>query len=114
MEDYEIPVLRVLAERGGSAFRFEVAEAVGAMLADELTVLDREPLQGGEVRWENRLGFVRLRAIERGEMRADSRRGVWELTEAGVARLATLEHERREPDHGDDEERSAAEAAGVG
>jgi hypothetical protein len=114
LEDYEIPVLRALAGRGGSAHRGEVAEAVGAMLADELTILDRELLQGGQVRWENRLGFARLRAIERGEMRSDSRRGIWELTEAGAARLATWEHERREPDHGDDEERPAASAAGVG
>jgi hypothetical protein len=113
MEDYEIPVLRALAERGGSAHREEVAEAVGAMLADELTALDREPLQGGQVRWENRLGFARLRAIERGEMRADSRRGIWELTEAGAARLATFEHDRKEQDHVDDGQRPAAEAAGV-
>jgi len=94
LEDYEIPVLRALAERGGSALRGEVAEAVEVILADKLTPLDRTPLQGGQVRWYSRLAFVRLRAIERGEMRADSRRGVWELTPAGADRLAAVDRER--------------------
>jgi hypothetical protein len=104
LEAYEIPLLRALARLGGSAYRGKVAEEAGAMLDDELTVLDRKPLQGGEVRWENRLGFARLRLIERGEMRPDSRRGIWELTEAGRARLAIVEKERGEPDHADDEQ----------
>lgn len=63
------------------------------MLADKLTELDRQPLQSGAVRWENRLGFARLKAIERGHIRSDSRRGIWELTDAGIERLGQLEAE---------------------
>jgi len=93
MEDYELPLLRALAARRGSAPRSAVVESVAEILGDRLTPLDRGRLQNDEVRWENRLGFARLRAIERGEMRGDSRRGIWELTEVGQGRLRRQEDE---------------------
>lgn len=49
-----------------------------------------------EVRWQNRLGFARLRAIDRGYVKADSPRGLWELTEAGAERVRQLEAEAAE------------------
>ncbi len=68
------------------------------MLAAKLTDLDRQPLQSGEVRWGNRLGFARLRAIDRGHIRSDSRRGLWELTDAGIEELGRLEAEAQKPE----------------
>jgi hypothetical protein len=100
MEDYELPLLQALAAHGGSASRSMVVEAVEEMLGDRLTATDRGRLQNDEVRWENRLGFARLRAIERGEMRGDSRRGIWELSEAGAERLARADTEGAESAEG--------------
>jgi Arc/MetJ family transcription regulator len=96
MAEYVLSVLRAVSQAGGSAWRAEVRDAVEAALADRLTALDREPLQNGQVLWENRLGFARLRLIERGHLRSDSRRGLWELTDAGIEELGRLEAETQE------------------
>lgn len=90
---YELPVLRAISQAGGAAWRAEVRDAVEAALAERLTALDRAPLQSGEIRWENRLGFVRLRLIERGHLRSSLRRGLWELTDAGIEELGRLVEE---------------------
>lgn len=93
MSEYELPLLRALSQLGGSAPRSKVREEVERLLADKLTELDRQPLESGEVRWSNRLGFARIRAIERGNLRSGSRRGIWELSDAGIERLGQLEVE---------------------
>jgi hypothetical protein len=97
MEDYELPLLRALSQLGGSAPKAQVADAVEKILGERLKLRDREPLASGEVRWENRLGFARLRAVERGHLRPDSRRGVWDLAEAGIERLGQIEAELGDP-----------------
>lgn len=96
MADYELPLLRALSQAGGSAPKKKVKAAVEATLAEKFTELDCERLESGEIRWENRLGFARLRAIDRGHMRSNSRRGIWELTNAGIERLGELEAELQE------------------
>jgi hypothetical protein len=85
--EYEIPILRCLKERRGRAPSREVVEAVGEALGDKLTELDRQPLKSGDIRWENRVAFVRLRLIERGELVKKSPRGTWEISEKGLKRL---------------------------
>lgn len=85
--EYELPILRFLEERGGRAPSREVVEAVGESLKDKLTDLDRGPLRSGDTRWENRVAFVRLRLVERGELAKGSPRGTWEITDMGRARL---------------------------
>jgi hypothetical protein len=85
--EYELPILRFLQERGGRAPSREVVEAVGEALNHKLTDLDRQPLKSGDIRWENRVAFVRLRLIERGELTKGSPRGTWEITDQGRARL---------------------------
>lgn len=92
MDEYELPLLKALAAAGGPAPRFEIVEAVEPMLEGRLTDLDRERLpSGGDVRWRNRLGFARLRAVERGLIRSDTRRGIWKLSDAGFEELRRLE-----------------------
>lgn len=76
LAEYELAVLRAVSQAGGAVWRAEVRAAVESALAERLTALDREPLQSGEIRWENRLGFVRLRLVERGHLRSGSRRGL--------------------------------------
>jgi hypothetical protein len=87
---YERPILEALAASGGSARRAEVLPLVGAALADRLTERDLEPTKSGQVRWENRFGFARLRLVERGLVASGDKRGVWKLTEAGRTRLTAL------------------------
>ncbi|HMC50825.1 MAG TPA: winged helix-turn-helix domain-containing protein [Solirubrobacterales bacterium] len=97
MSEIELAVLRAVSQAGGSAPRAGVKEVVERMLAEKLTPLDRAPIPTGAIRWENRLGFARLRLIERGHLRSDSRRGLWELTDAGIEELGRLEAEAQKP-----------------
>jgi len=85
--EYEEPILEALAEAGGTAPSSWVTKAVGERLAERLTPLDRERLASGEIRWANRVHFTRLRLVERGFLKKGSRRGIWEITEAGRARV---------------------------
>ena len=85
--EYEIPILRYLDEHGGRAPSRDVVRAVGEELGDRLTELDYLPLKAGDIRWENRVAFTRLRLVERGELKDDSPRGTWEITQKGRERL---------------------------
>lgn len=85
---YELPLLEALLELGGSAPTSEVVDRLGKELDDKLTEGDRETLSSGEVRWKNRVQFVRLGLIKGGHMMKDSPRGVWEITDAGRQRVA--------------------------
>jgi hypothetical protein len=82
-EEYVAPLLQVLHDRGGRAPAREVIDEVGRMLADRLTTLDKEPVSSGGVRWQNRVQFARLRLLERGLLKRNSPRGVWEITGKG-------------------------------
>jgi len=85
--EYELPILLYLDESGGRAPSREVVEAVGAALSDRLTERDRQELKSGDIRWENRAAFVRLRLVERGELVKDSPRGTWQISDKGRERL---------------------------
>lgn len=84
-ERYELPLLAALVDCGGRAPYREVVEAVELRLKDELTPLDRDKLNSGGIRWQNRLQFVRLGLIKRGLLDPDTPRGVWGLTDKGRA-----------------------------
>ncbi len=85
--EYEIPILRYLDEHDGRAPSRDVVRAVGEELGDRLTELDKQPLKAGDIRWENRAAFTRLRLVERGELKDDSPRGTWEISQKGRERL---------------------------
>jgi len=82
-EAYELPILKVLADNGGRAPASEVIVEVGNLIGDQLMPLDREHLETGDLRWHKRVQFTRLRLVERGLVRKDSPRGVWEITDDG-------------------------------
>lgn len=84
---YELPILRVLADNGGSAPARDVVHAVGELMADQLTELDRETLPNGGERWQSRVQFGRLRMKEKGLIKSGSPRGLWELSDLGIAAL---------------------------
>lgn len=84
---YELPILRALRDQGGTARRGEVRAAVLSEVAGLLGEFDRQVLPSGEPRWEARFDKARSKLLAAGCLRADSPRGVWELSEAGIERL---------------------------
>lgn len=88
--EYEEPILSVLGKRGGSAPAREVIKLVGQLVDDRLTPLDREDQPSGVKRWEGRVQFTRLRMRKGGLIQATSPRGVWELSEQGLAAYRKL------------------------
>jgi hypothetical protein len=86
--EYELPLLEALVELGGSAPTSDVVDLLGKKLEAKLTAVDRETISSGEIRWRNRVQFVRLGLIKEGLMVKESPRGVWEITDEGRARVA--------------------------
>jgi hypothetical protein len=85
--EYELPILRYLNEHDGRAPSREVVEGVGKELADKLTSADREELKSGDIRWKNRVAFVRLRLVEKGDLDGKAPRGTWQITDSGLQRV---------------------------
>lgn len=85
--EYELPILKALADAGGRAPTRDVIHAVGQMVADRLTSRDRDSLPNGAEHWHSRVQFSRLRLKERGLIKSGSPRGIWELSDAGAAFL---------------------------
>ena len=85
--EYELPILRYLVSHDGRAPSREVTDAVGEELDDRLTPADRERLSSGDIRWKNRVAFVRLRLVERGDLDANAPRGTWQITDQGRERV---------------------------
>ncbi len=72
---------------GGRAPTSEVVDIVGQTLDGRLTDPDREKIASGDLRWRNRTQFVRLSLIKSRDMKGDSPRGMWEITEQGIQRV---------------------------
>lgn len=86
-EEYDLPILAILDEHDGRAPTREVLDELGERLADSLMPADYEALASGDIRWRNRAQFVRLRLIQRGDMKKNSPRGLWEISDQGRDRL---------------------------
>jgi hypothetical protein len=86
--EYEIPILHAIDELGGRAPSSEVIDRVGKLLDERLGQADLETISSGDVRWRNRAQFVRLALIKAGDMKTDSPRGLWEISDQGRGRLA--------------------------
>jgi hypothetical protein len=85
--DYELPILRYLAENGGRAPASEVVDAVGVALDDRFTAVDKDEIDSGEIRWKSRVQFVRLHLIKMGYMTREAPRGMWAITQQGQRRI---------------------------
>ena len=98
LSDYEAPIIRALAERGGRAARREIIAAVGEAMADRHCGPDLEALPSGPPRWKPRVGKVRARLVRRGWLEAGTGRGGdWELTELGWAKARRDGKKSRRP-----------------
>jgi hypothetical protein len=87
--EYELPILAILDENGGRAPTREVLDDLGERIVDRLMPADHETLASGDVRWRNRAQFARMHLIESGDMKKDSPRGVWEISDQGRDRLVS-------------------------
>jgi restriction system protein len=89
--DVEIPLLKVLADSGGSSKPREVYPRLAACFPD-LTAEDQElrlESSPSTRKWWNLVQWVRQHLVEAGEIDG-STRGVWRLTEAGRSRLSAV------------------------
>ena len=87
--DIEIPLLKVLAESGGSAKPRDIYPKVAAYFP-ELSVEEQEQRLESSAstrKWWNLVQWVRQRLVESHEIDGATR-GVWRLTDAGRARLS--------------------------
>lgn len=85
--EYELPLLESLVELGGSGPASGVIDLVGSKLDGRLTSADRSTQTSGDVRWRNRVQFVRLGLVKEGLIARESPRGIWEITDSGRERL---------------------------
>ena len=86
-KEFERPILEVLRDLGGSGETRDVLDAVGLKMRHRLQPVEYKPVGGGQIpRWEMHTHWARKHLINDGLLRNDSPRGLWELTEAGIAR----------------------------
>jgi restriction system protein len=72
-------IIQSLTEFGGSARGSEVIERMQEMLKDQLTPMDREIDNNGQVVWKHNAHWERQHLVNDGILRNDSKRGYWEL-----------------------------------
>ncbi len=82
---YYVPILQALEGMGGRGSVGEVLARVEQLMKADLKPVDYEPLASdpGMPRWRNSAQWVRSSMVQEGLLKADSPRGVWEISEAG-------------------------------
>lgn len=87
--EFEIPILKALVKLGGKARLAEVLDTVGEMVKGKLGEADYQPLPSDPdaVRWRNTAQWSRFTLVQQGDLKADSPRGVWEITAQGRERV---------------------------
>ena len=87
--EMEIPLLRCLDEMGGKGKPADIYARISKFFPNVTESDLAETLPSGGNKWTNRIQWVRLRLVTRGEM-GNAERGIWSITEAGSARLSDL------------------------
>ncbi len=87
---YFKPILQILSQMGGTGDMSEILERIPKVMKGTLSDIDFEPLSGdSEVpRWWNTAQWAQSAMVQAGLLKADSPRGVWEMTEAGHKLIA--------------------------
>lgn len=87
---YFKPILQILSQMGGVGEMGEVLERLPKVMKGTLTDIDYEPLAASsEVpRWWNTAQWAHSAMAQAGLLKADSPRGIWEMTEAGHKLIA--------------------------
>ena len=84
---YRFPILESLYERGGRASGKDVLEAVELKTKHLLSRVDYEVVNGNVPRWRKGAQWTHQILKDRGLLKGDSARGIWELTEDGIAEV---------------------------
>lgn len=88
-EDFHIPILKALVDRGGSAKFVEVITALKHDMAGILNAYDWEKLPDGKtIRWQNNVGWAKKPLLDKGYLSASAPKGTWEITASGREALA--------------------------
>jgi hypothetical protein len=90
-KEFRTPILKVIAEMGGSGKAGEVLDRLGRAMKPVLKGVDYQPLASdpNNLRWRNTAQWARNSMVKDGLLKADSPRGVWEMSEAGRQYLRT-------------------------
>ncbi len=82
---YREPILRVLIEMGGAGRIGDVLDRVGQAMKPVLKEVDFDPLASDPdlPRWRNAAQWARSMMVKEGLLKADSLRGVWEISDKG-------------------------------
>ncbi len=85
---FRAPILRALAEAGGSAPVRDALDRVGELMSDRLNDVDRRTLPSDDqlVRWRNTAQWARNSLADAGYIER-GQRGTWTITESGRAWL---------------------------
>jgi len=79
------PLMDVIYERGGSTRGRDLYPALREHMKRYLTPRDFDRVEVGDERWRSTVKSARDQLVEDGYLRDDSPRGVWVLSEEGVA-----------------------------
>lgn len=84
-EAYRRPILESLVEMGGAGAMADVLERVRKKVEGILKDVDYEPLASDPdlPRWRNAAQWSRAALVKEGLIKGDSRRGIWEISDAG-------------------------------
>ena len=81
---YRNPILQVLYEMGGWSRTNELLDNVGELMRDDLIAADLDYLpSGNDIRWRNAAQWERQVMADKGMLKKNSPRGIWELTDKG-------------------------------
>ena len=84
VKDFFIPIFRALVQLGGRAEVDEVLKKVEHLMKDVLTDLDYKRLpKNPDLRWRNTAQWARFLMVKQDLLKADSPRGIWEISEKG-------------------------------
>ena len=84
-EAYFAPILTTISESGGRAKMSDVLPTVEKRMKGLLKKVDYEPLASDQEmpRWRNTAQWARNTMVKEGLLKADSPRGIWEISDAG-------------------------------
>ncbi len=85
--DHELAILRALVDLGGSGQASEVVARVGELIHSRLAPNDLELNNRDIPNWNYQTHWRRRNLVVTGDIRDDSKRGIWKISAAGRARL---------------------------
>lgn len=92
------PILLALSDLGGSAQEKDVLDRVEQTIAQQLDDIDRELLASGrsqKPRWRMSAREERRIMAKKGLLKKDCPRGIWELTDEGLAEAKRISKESK-------------------